>query len=274
MKLDLHIHTDHSFNSRVSIESLLSAVRQNHLNAIAVCDHGTMSAVGLVRKMAEDITIIPGLEISTRRGAHIIGLFLKDEIVSLEIDDIIDEIHNQGGLVVLPHPYRPGVGLIHAYEKEGVYDGAEISRILSNVDLVEAAGCGSSQDELIAADRFFKSYSNISQVGCSNAHDAAEIGRVYTEISDFESRNLDEIREALLHAPRTIRFEVYDADGEREPRTAIVPPIGGRALWKTRNILPGMIRRSVSRLLKYQEQNNYRNASGGGASRPQRKNQL
>lgn len=45
-----------------------------------------------------------GSEISTERG-EVIGLFLSEEIISRNFLEVIDLIKEQGGIVVLPHPF-------------------------------------------------------------------------------------------------------------------------------------------------------------------------
>nr|WP_243687478.1 hypothetical protein [Methanobacterium formicicum] len=51
----------------------------------------------------EDLEVIVGSEIGTERG-EVIGLFLSEEIVSHRLVEVVDEIREQDGLVVLPHP--------------------------------------------------------------------------------------------------------------------------------------------------------------------------
>ena len=123
MKLDLHVHTNHSFDGRIDVETLLKTAKEAGLDAVAITDHDTMSAVGLAKKITGGVAVIPGMEITAAGGMHIIGLFLTDEIISREIDNVIDEIHQQGGLVMIPHPYRPGTGLMDIKEERGGLSG-------------------------------------------------------------------------------------------------------------------------------------------------------
>ena len=92
MKLDLHVHTGHSFDSSGEPAEIIRAAEAAGLDAIAITDHDTMSAVGLVKKLSSKITIIPGMEITSMQGTHVIGLFLQSEIISRDIFEIIDEI--------------------------------------------------------------------------------------------------------------------------------------------------------------------------------------
>jgi len=48
--------------------------------------------------------VIVGSEISTERG-EIIGLFLKEEIKPGNVQEVISEIKEQNGIIVIPHPF-------------------------------------------------------------------------------------------------------------------------------------------------------------------------
>lgn len=250
MRLDLHIHTEHSFDSKIDIKSLLLSAREKGLDAIAICDHDTISAIGLARKFSGGITIIPGMEISSQEGPHIIGLFLKDEIISRNLLDIIDEIHNQDGLVLLPHPFRPRCGFIHGMEKDHTFAGEEIATTMAKIDLIEVVSFGSSIEELSDTDRFLKFYPNIPQVAASNAHSLHEVGKAYVEFGDIKVGTLEEIREALLHASRTLRYEVYDAVVGWENRVSAQPGMGNRLLSKTKRAISSPLKKSIKAIYR------------------------
>jgi predicted metal-dependent phosphoesterase TrpH len=209
MKLDLHIHSEHSFDCDVPIEAIIRRAEQLGLGAVAITDHDTMSGCSLAEKVSGNVTVIPAEEITAEGGTHIIGLFLEEEIGSRNIFEIIDEIHNQRGLVLLPHPFRPGSGLMFNKERRGRYTGEETMKILSRVDLIEAASFGSRMDEIIDTDRFLALRPDLPQTSGSDAHHRDDIGKAYVELEKVKSNSLDDIREALIYSPRLIRYEVY-----------------------------------------------------------------
>lgn len=212
MKLDLHTHTCHSFDCNTSIENFIVAAESAGLDAIAITDHDTMSAVKEAEKLANKISIIPGMEITTSKGVHIIGLFLNNEVVSKNILEVIDEIHIQGGLVMLPHPFRPGSGLIYAKDKHRLFSADEAHEIISKIDLVETVNLNCTTDELVETDNFFVSYSNLPHVAGSDAHFPENIGKALVELENMDETHLANIKQALLHSSRTIRYEAYKSE--------------------------------------------------------------
>ncbi|HDL02863.1 MAG TPA: PHP domain-containing protein [candidate division Zixibacteria bacterium] len=246
MKIDLHVHSDHSFDGRTDIESVIKNAEASSLDAVAITDHDTMSAVGLARKYADKVTIIPGMEITTSAaGTHIIGLFLKEEIISRDIDDVIDEIHGQGGLVMIPHPYRAGTGLMYNRDELHRIDGKQASRILSGADLIEAFNYRCTPESLISTDRLLDFHPNLAQTSGSDAHHDYEIGKAYIDLEEVRSGSLEDIKEALLYSPRLLRYEAHTEQGEPETRVTKIKGRKKSLITKTRDFIPRSVRRSL-----------------------------
>jgi len=237
MRIDLHTHTDHTFDCRMSVETLVKCAEEAGLDAIAITDLDTMSACSLAGAVADKISIIPGMEISTTRGTHIIGLFLNDEIVSRSIFDVIDEIHDQSGLVMLPHPYRERIGLLHNRFNDNLYNGEDMTRIISGIDLIEAFAYSSTPDEAVETDNFLQSIPDIPQVTGSDAHCESDLGKAIMELDDCDSESLAGIRKALMKASRTLRYEVYTAANETEVKTLVIEKQKRKLLWKIKKPL-------------------------------------
>lgn len=212
MKLDLHIHTGHSFDSQSDVTEIIRAAETAALDAIAITDHDTMSACGLARNITSKITIIPGMEITSEQGTHVIGLFLHGEIVSQDVFDIIDEIHAQGGLAMMPHPFHRGTGFLSHRFHEKIYDGQELEKMLAGIDLVEAFTYGAEPDDIIDTGRFLAVHPEIAVTSGSDAHRIEDIGKAYIELEEFNSTDPDDIKKALLKSPRLLRYEAYSAE--------------------------------------------------------------
>jgi predicted metal-dependent phosphoesterase TrpH len=104
MRIDGHIHTCYSPDSLLRPERILQLAARRRIEAIAVTDHNTISGALELQRIAPELQIIIGEEITTRQG-ELIGLFLREFIpAGLEPMETIERIHQQGGLVVLPHP--------------------------------------------------------------------------------------------------------------------------------------------------------------------------
>lgn len=71
--VDMHIHTRYS-DAAIGIPSLLSRAR--HLGTgIAVTDHNEIRGVVEASKTARDVLVVPGIELSSREGPHILLYF-------------------------------------------------------------------------------------------------------------------------------------------------------------------------------------------------------
>lgn len=126
MFLDLHIHTHFSHDCLSSPAALLRTAKRKGLDGIAVTDHDTVRGALETRDRNRDpdFHVIVGCEIATDAG-DIIGLFLKEEIVSRKALEVIQEIHRQGGLALLPHPFQgrsPREDLVQAVDLLEVFN--------------------------------------------------------------------------------------------------------------------------------------------------------
>ena len=183
MKLDLHIHSKYSFDSILEPKRIVKTALSRGINAIAVTDHNTIKGALRARfYQNRELIVIIGSEIKTNFG-DIIGLFLTEEIVSRDFFAVVDEIKDQDGIIVLPHPYR---------KRE------TISReLLNNVDLIEILNARSSEKENAEAKELAKRSGKIGVAG-SDAHFSFEIGRVQT-IASEPIENGEDLRKALLY---------------------------------------------------------------------------
>ncbi|WFN37406.1 methyltransferase domain-containing protein [Methanomicrobium antiquum] len=167
MNFDFHIHSDYSYDSDSKIEDIVKEAKKKGLNGIAITDHETIKGALEAININHDpeFQIIIGSEIKTEYG-DIIGLFLKDEISSRNFIEVIHEIKNQDGIVVLPHPYR----------------GTKIQNIINNellehIDLIETFNSRTGRYDNFYAEELAQKY-NKPTIGGSDAHCLSEIGLV------------------------------------------------------------------------------------------------
>lgn len=176
MIADLHIHTRCSHDSFMDPARIVKMARARGLAAIAVTDHNTIRGGLLAREANKDdgFEVIVGAEIKTEYG-DLLGLFLDREITTRRFDDVVGQIHAQGGLAVLAHPYRR-------------YPSPE--RLAGRVDLIEGFN-SRSRRKANALSMVLGRVSGKGTVGGSDAHTYAEIGRGVTVYAG------DDIEEAL-----------------------------------------------------------------------------
>ncbi len=105
--VDLHMHTNHSKDCSIEPAALLDAARKAGLTAIAVTDHNEIDGAFACAALAEEygVKVIVGEEVMTEEG-EVIGLFLKEWInPGQSWKATLDCIHEQDGLVYVPHPF-------------------------------------------------------------------------------------------------------------------------------------------------------------------------
>jgi hypothetical protein len=123
------------------------------LERIAITDHGTIRGSIKAKEIAKNfnIEVVIGSEIKTDWG-DIIGLYLNDEIKEVEWEKVISDIRSQGGISVLPHPYRgrrvkldylaKKVDFIEIWNSRSSYEENKKAQLLAN-SLRKKILCGS-----------------------------------------------------------------------------------------------------------------------------------
>jgi hypothetical protein len=188
--VDLHMHTDHSYDCATPVEVLLATAKARGLGAIAVTDHNEISGALEARAKASGIKVIVGEEVKTADQGEVIGLFLRELIPKgLTLQETIAEIKRQGGIVYVPHPFDR----MHA-----VPDYEHLMAVLDDVDAIEVFNPRVAIHEFNEeAARFAAKYRIPAGAG-SDAHVAQGLGSVRIRMPDFDGP--EEFMEALREA--------------------------------------------------------------------------
>jgi predicted metal-dependent phosphoesterase TrpH len=175
MKADTHVHTKYSVDSTNEPAEILRRLRD--LDGVCVTDHGTMKGALAVKKLNKnkDFKVIAGCEVKTSVG-EIIGYNLNSEIRAKEPLEAIDEVHSQGGVVCVPHPFD-------LVRKEAI-DRKALYEIARKVDLIEGVN-GRTFWLFNCQARSFAERFKKPVTGGSDAHFPSELGCVYTEFDDI-----------------------------------------------------------------------------------------
>ncbi|MDI6644123.1 MAG: PHP domain-containing protein [Methanobacteriaceae archaeon] len=105
MRYDLHVHSKYSCDGFIEPAKIVETAKKRGLSGIAITDHDTIKGGLMAKKYQDqDFEVIIGSEITTNQG-EIIGLFLNQEINSKDHLEVMDEIKDQDGLVIIPHPF-------------------------------------------------------------------------------------------------------------------------------------------------------------------------
>jgi PHP domain/Glycosyltransferase Family 4 len=202
--VDLHMHTDHSYDCATPVEVLLASAREQGLGAIAVTDHNEIS--GALEAAAQagasgNLKVIVGEEVKTAQEGEVIGLFLEERIPrGLSLAETVAEIKRQGGIVYVPHPFD---------RMHSVPDYEHLLEILDDVDAIEVfnprVAIGAFNEEAV---RFAAKYRVTAGAG-SDSHVAQGLGSVRIRMRDFDGPTefLQSLRDAeILTRPSSLLY--------------------------------------------------------------------
>ena len=234
---DFHIHTRFSRDSLMNEEPFIRLAIERGLTHVAVTNHNNVEGAMAVRdKVAElgltgQLTVILGEEVSTDDG-EVVGLFLTKTIPrGLSAKETADEIHRQGGLVSIPHPFDP---FRASHIKEGpLRNLADLGKI----DMIEIFNCRVTFQRHNQEAAEFAARYGIPGIAASDAHSRFEIAMASNALPPFTTA--EELKAGLAdnewHASRstvlihlTTRWAVWKNmfDGWRGKRTAAGPILG------------------------------------------------
>jgi glycosyltransferase involved in cell wall biosynthesis len=201
--VDLHMHTDHSYDCATPVEALLAAARDRGLGAIAVTDHNEITGAFEAAEKAAGygVKVIVAEEVKTAEQGEVIGLFLNEKIPKgLTLQETIAEIKRQGGLVYIPHPFDR----LHS-----IPDYEHLLDVLDDIDAIEIfnprVALPAFNEEAV---RFAAKYGIVGGAG-SDSHVAQGLGSVRIRMRDFDGPEefLESLREAdIIGRPSALYY--------------------------------------------------------------------
>ena len=219
-KIDLHLHTEASFDCVVPLPRLLERLCATGVTVQAVTDHNEiwgaqkLQRLAAERRRADPRTpqIIVGEEVSTNEG-EIIGLFLTEVIPrDLSPEESALRIKAQGGLVLLPHGFDP-------LKKKRLTPEA-LGRIAEHVDVVETFNARISRPRWNRAGTAWAALRGLPQSAGSDAHTLADVGDAWVETPIMDVSTPAGLLEALrsgtvmgrwTHPLLAFAYKVYDS---------------------------------------------------------------
>ncbi len=199
--VDLHMHTDHSYDCATPVEVLLAEASERGLGAIAVTDHNEISGALEAHAKTNAVKVIVGEEVKTADQGEVIGLFIEEKIQrGMTLQETIAEIKRQGGLVYVPHPFDR----LHS-----VPDYEHLLAVLDDVDAIEVfnprVAISEFNDEAV---RFAAKYRVPAGAG-SDAHVPQGLGSVRIRMRDFDGPEefLESLRAAdIVRNPASLLY--------------------------------------------------------------------
>ncbi len=173
----MHTHCEVSRDSRTPVHVQAARIRETGLDVVFATDHDTIAGALRLRELADGYRIVVGEEISSADG-DLIGLFLERAVPpGLSGEETIARIHEQGGVVSVPHPF--------SRNRRFRIRRAALERLVPLVDCIETFNAREAfaRDNRRAA-AFAAQHAIPGAVG-SDAHTPWELGRVHLEMDDF-----------------------------------------------------------------------------------------
>ncbi|MFZ3058876.1 MAG: CehA/McbA family metallohydrolase [Candidatus Methanoperedens sp.] len=184
MRFDLHIHSNYSSDSSLSIDDILKQAVKKGLDGIAICDHNTVAGSLHARNRALELNlpllVLPAVEVSTTKG-HLLVLGIRENIQpNLTPEETIMIAREKGGVVVAAHPFK--------IRSIGSVDGLD-------VDAIETFNSRCIFGENTKAKEMAR-FLGKPETGGSDSHVLSTIGLGFTEI------DADSGEDAVLSAIR------------------------------------------------------------------------
>jgi len=202
---DMHIHTDCS-DSYSSIKRLLKIAELRNVG-MAITDHNLISSLESIDLEKENVFIVPGMEVSTSDGPHILTYFyemkeLRDfwqenirprlqscpwlALRDCTTEKLLDLLEDQNCVVSGAHPmgYLGSNKGVEICNRKGYISDEVVSRL----DAYEVICGGMTREDNIEAVMSFKKH-GLGITGGSDGHIAEDIGSVVTisKADDIES---------------------------------------------------------------------------------------
>ncbi|MBR5381817.1 MAG: PHP domain-containing protein [Oscillospiraceae bacterium] len=180
-KADLHVHSDNSRDGRSSLDKLAAAAKARGLDAIAVTDHNVFTLRS--PETRDGVLLLPGCEISSAEGHHILALFCREPFDVLAMRngsalpsaaEVTEAIHAHGGVAVLAHPFGKSRN-----------DCSPVAPLIDAAEHFNARGYFKNPEANDMAADFIARF-ELPETGGSDTHHASEVGNCYT-VSDGDT---------------------------------------------------------------------------------------
>ncbi|MCK5055402.1 MAG: phosphotransferase [Candidatus Aminicenantes bacterium] len=178
----MHFHSRYSFDSLLSIKKIVKLALLHDLNFLLLTDHDTTAGSRQLKKEVENrglaIEAPTAAEYHTEYG-DVIAAFITTEINERRFDYFVEEVRKQGGLLLLPHPYRG-------------HD--EIDKLAQAVDLIEIFNPRVSAEENEKALKLARKYKKRTYYG-SDMHLESEFANIVVLF-----KNVGTLKDSLLQS--------------------------------------------------------------------------
>ncbi len=182
--VDLHNHAEGSRNTSLRLEDYLQGARKTGL-AVALTEHNRLAAIAAP---PADVLLLPGIEVLNDYGDFLVFGAPETCLAHRDIFDLIDFVHQCGGVVIAAHPFS-GYGVCR------VLDEATAQRVIARVDAVEVFNGRASPAHCRQAWRLARRHHKPA-TGGSDAHHPSEMFQAGTRFR-HPIASLDDLVQAI-----------------------------------------------------------------------------
>lgn len=181
----------------MAVNSYLAALAASDINVACVTNHGNMSDYdALVILAPNHLSIIPGVEISSREGDFLIFSRDFDYLRTLDALQPLPERKErpEGTAVVWAHPFAGTAGGLNMGEQY-------LASVAPRVDGIEVYNGNWPDEPASLISRLIAERYHLAQLGGSDAHRRKNLFRCWTEVPEIKSP--EELVQAILSRETT-----------------------------------------------------------------------
>ena len=211
VSVDLHVHSDDSYDGHEPIELILEHAADIGLDAVVITDHDVIGESKRAAAIADEYGLIgiPGVEVSTAHGHLLAAGIERMPPRRQSYAETIEWIHDHGGVAIVPHPFQRSR---HGVRERNIpmpdpesEDGGDIDE----VDAVEVFNAWLFTGYRNRRARRFAAKYDYPGVAASDAHDLEYVGRAFTELEiegrdDVSAVTADDILEAIREGTTSV----------------------------------------------------------------------
>ena len=178
MLIDAHVHTNrYSSCSILNPVDLVYQALKLKLSGIVIVEHYKVWAEEEIEELkretdSNELLILRGQEVSCSIGHLLVFGYYEKLQENLRVEEIVDRVHNEGGIVILAHPFRYGNSVGENPEK--------LKTRFAYVDGIEVFNANQSEKENEYGKKVWNTL-GIVGIGGSDAHSIEMVGKCLTQ---------------------------------------------------------------------------------------------
>ncbi|TFG09282.1 hypothetical protein EU538_05590 [Candidatus Thorarchaeota archaeon] len=184
---DMHSHSFHSKDGMIHLSDFFPLMKSRGLRGMALTEHEKPSILKPIHR--DGRFLLNGCEFKSTDYGELIGLFISEPIRNRSFVEIAEDIHDQNGITILPHPRDP------LRKQTALRKGLPDELIVKHVDLIEGINSRCFINFFNVQAQNLAKRLNKPMTAGSDGHSFLEVGHAKTWLQDIEGIN--DIYEAL-----------------------------------------------------------------------------